>query len=257
MFHANILGRTLRIIMPFPGVISTVHSMAETGRTSQRIGRRDFGYRITNKLADVTVAVSRAVAERHANVCPGARVIPNGVDVERFRPDPSARARVRAELGLGNEFAWIAVGRLMWKKNYPAMLQAFQHVGRGVLMIVGSGPDEAALRAAAGPSVRFLGERSDVSELLNAADGFVMTSLIEGLPMALLEAAATGLPCVSTPAGGVAETGVAIVTEDVAAAMRQVMDAPGDIGNEARQTVIERYSMDAVVRQWETLYRSM
>jgi glycosyltransferase involved in cell wall biosynthesis len=257
MFHANVLGRVLRLAMPFPFVISTLHSMAETGQNSTGIRSRDIAYRVTNSLADVTVAVSHAVAERHKAVCPGARVIPNGVDVERFRPDPLLRRRMRQELGLGEEFAWIAVGRLMWKKNYPAMLEAFARVGEGVLLIAGSGPEEARLRAMAGPDVRFLGPRGDIPALLNAADGFIMTSVIEGLPVALLEAAATGLPCVSTPAGGVAETGVAVVTDDVAAAMRQVMANPGELGARARQIAVERYSMQAVVSQWETLYRSM
>jgi glycosyltransferase involved in cell wall biosynthesis len=257
MFHANVLGRLLRLMMPFPGVISTLHSMAETGRNSTDIRGRDLAYRVTNSLADVTVAVSAAVAERHSKVCPGARVIPNGVDVERFRPDPELRTRMRSELGLTDEFVWIAVGRLMWKKDYPAMLEAFARIGGGVLLIAGSGPLAEKLRAAAAPGVRFLGARDDIPALLNAADGFVMTSIIEGLPVALLEAAATGLPCVSTPAGGVAETGVAIVTDDIAEGMRAVMQNPHEAGAEARRIVIERYSMQAAVDQWEALYRSM
>jgi glycosyltransferase involved in cell wall biosynthesis len=258
MFHANVLGRSLRVFMPFPAVISTLHSMAETGRASTRIGIRDFAYRATNTLADVTVAVSQAVAQRHARVCPGARMIPNGVDTTRFRPDRAMRETTRAELGVrDDEFVWIAVGRLMWKKNYPALLHAFARVGQGLLLIVGTGPDEQPLREMAGANVRFLGSREDIPALLNAADAFVMTSVIEGLPVALLEAAATALPCVSTPAGGVAETGIGIVTEDIEGAMRRVLRDRGTLGEEARRIVIERYSMDAVVSQWEALYRSM
>jgi glycosyltransferase involved in cell wall biosynthesis len=75
--------------------------------------------------------------------------------------------------------------------------------------------------------------------------------------VALLEAGAVGLPCVATPVGGVPETGIGIVTDKIAVAMRQVMDDPGDLGVKARQIVMERYSMDVVVGQWEALYRSM
>lgn len=257
MFHANIAGRVLRLILPFPVVISTVHSMAETRRNATGIRLRDLAYAATDRLADVTIAVSHAVAERHSRVCPKARVIPNGVDIERFRPDSLVRSQMRSQLDLRDEFVWIAVGRLMWKKNYPAMLEAFGRIGKGKLLIVGAGPDEEALRKLAGPGVQFLGPRSDVPALLNAADGFVMTSIIEGLPISLLEAAATGLPCVSTPAGGIAETGVALVTEDIESAMRQVMNNPGDLGERGRKIVTERYSMGAVVREWEALYRSM
>lgn len=257
MFHANLLGRLLHLILPVPLVISTIHSMAETKRNSTRIGFRDLMYRITDRLTHVTVAVSHAVAERHARVCSSVRVIPNGVDVERFRPDRDARARLRRELGVDKEFVWIAVGRLMWKKDYPAMIQAFERMGRGILLIAGSGPDEEMLHRLAGPRVRFLGARSDIPALLNAADGFVMTSVIEGLPVSLLEAAATGLPCVCTPAGGIAETGVALVTEHIDQAMRQVMDNTGALLPDGRKIVFERYSMDRVTGEWESLYRSM
>ena len=70
-------------------------------------------------------------------------MIPNGVDTTRFRPDPAARARLRNKLDLKDEFVWIAAGRLMWKKNYPALLEAHTC---GVLLIAGAGPDEADLR---------------------------------------------------------------------------------------------------------------
>ena len=260
MFHANIAGRLLRLIMPFRAVICTLHSVAESARGSDHIRLRDSAYRITGRLADITTAVSQAVADRHqqARAVRQARVIPNGVDTSRFRPDPAARARLRNELQLNDEFTWIAAGRLMWKKNYPALLEAHT---RGVLLIAGSGPDEADLRGKAGPNVRFLGAREDLPELFNAADAFVLSSLVEGLPLALLEAAACGLPCVSTDVGGVRETGIGIVTSDLRTAMNQVMDMSDkdrrSLGEQARTIVEQGYSIDAVVSQWEALYRSM
>ena len=262
MFHANIAGRVLRLVMPFRAVISTLHSVAESSRGSDKVRLRDFLYRVTDGLARATTAVSHAVADRHiaARAVRHARVIPNGIDTQRFRPDSTARTRLRAELGLGDAFVWIAVGRLMWKKNYPALLQA--HRG-GTLLIVGTGPDEPALRAAAGSNVRFLGAREDIPDLLNAADAFVMSSIIEGLPLALLEAAAVGLPCVATDAGGVRETGIGIVTDfsGLRSAMQNVMNmsdaARRALGHQARRIVEQRYSMEAVVSEWEALYRSM
>src|SRR5690606_14634272 len=65
MFHANMLGRLLHLAMPFDAVVSTLHSAAESKRSSGRIRHRDLAYRITDRLADATVAVSEAVAERH------------------------------------------------------------------------------------------------------------------------------------------------------------------------------------------------
>ena len=265
MFHANVLGRVLRVGMPLYAVISTLHSTAESSRGSDRVRARDLIYRATDRLADATVAVSQAVADRHvsAGAVRRALVIPNGIDTSLFRPDAEARVRTRAELGTGNEFVWLAAGRLMWKKNFPALVRTFQTLDRGLLLIAGAGPQEEELRALAGPRVRLLGSRDDIPALLNAADGFVLSSVVEGLPLVLLEAAATGLPCVATNAGGVSETGVGLVVEEsgLAEGMLHTMQMSAEdrraLGAAGRQRVLERYSMDAVVTQWETLYRTL
>jgi glycosyltransferase involved in cell wall biosynthesis len=256
MFHANVLGRLLRLICPVPLVISTIHSLAESSRTSDRVRARDLLYRITDPLADITVAVSQAAAERHvaARAVPASHilVIPNGVDTAVFHPPERPRPPA--------EFTWLAVGRLMWKKDYPTLLAAFARLSRGRLRIVGTGPDDAELRRTAPARVEFLGERTDVPGLLRSADGFVMSSLVEGLPVALLEAAATGPPCVATDAGGVRETGLAVVVpprdpEALAEAMRGVMERPPDRNN--RAAVCERFSLDAVAARWEALYTEL
>jgi glycosyltransferase involved in cell wall biosynthesis len=226
---------------------------------------RDRIYRWTDGLADRTVAVSHAAAERHlqARAARTIEVIPNGVDTEIFRPDEQVRRRVRSSLGLGTEFVFVAVGRLMWKKNYPALLRAFRTLGGGTLLIVGTGPQERELRAMAGANVIFLGPREDVPELLNAADAYVLTSVVEGLPVALLEAGSVGLPCLATDAGGVRETGIATLVneETLATEMNRLMSLSEperrSRGEEARARVIEHYSLDTVVTQWEALYRSL
>jgi glycosyltransferase involved in cell wall biosynthesis len=251
MFHANVLGRVLRLICPVPVVISTIHSLAESSRRSDKIRGRDRAYRLTECLADATVAVSQAAADRHvsARAVRRIRVIPNGVDTSVFYPAAEARAN--------REFTWLAVGRLMWKKDYPTLLAAFAQVGDGRLCIAGTGPDEAELRKQASARVEFLGARTDVPELMRAADGFVLSSVVEGLPMVLLEAAASGLPCVATDVGGVRETGVAMIVPPrdpsaLAAAMREVMS-----GNAPRPTLSERFRLDAVSAQWEALYAEL
>jgi glycosyltransferase involved in cell wall biosynthesis len=240
-------------------VISTLHSMAETRGQSTRW--RDLVYRVTDPLGDVTVAVSEAVAERHAAVAKRIRVIPNGVDTSRYRPDADARDRVRRELGLGDQFVWLAAGRLMWKKDFPTLLRALPG---GVLLIAGTGPQEAELSALAPENVRFLGQRQDIPELMAAVDAFALSSVVEGLPMALLEAAASGLPCVATDAGGVRE----VVSEEYIApprdaaalgvAMRRMMALPGAeraaIGRAARERAVARFDMERVLGLWEELY---
>lgn len=265
MFHANVLGRLLRLVLPFPVVISTIHSVVEAKRRTGAYRLRDGMYRLTDRLADQTVGVSEAVVRRHVEAKAVRRmmVIPNGVDTEVFRPDAEVRASMRRQLGLGEEFVWLAVGRLMWKKNYPALLDAFASLDGGVLLIAGEGPEEADLRARAGAGVRFLGRRDDIPALMNAADAFVLSSVVEGLPLVLLEAAASGLPCVCTDAGGVRETGIGIVVPqgELASGMRQIQSMPAAerraLGEAARRRAIEHYSLDSVVTQWEALYRRL
>ncbi len=274
MFHANLLARLARLFYPAPVLISTLHSIAESGRESGKIKWRDRLYRATDTLADVTVAVCKAVADRHSGA--GAvskkrlRVIPNGVDTRVFRPDADRRERTRRELGLGTEFAWLAVGRLMWKKGYETMLRAFAEEGRGLLLIAGSGTQETELQELArelGVHARFLGRRNDVADLMAASDGFVQSSMVEGLPLALIEAAASGLPSVVSDAGGVSEvvldgrTGLVVPLgnpQALGAAVSRLVGMPEEqrrkFGEAARQHVVANFDLEAVVTRWEGLY---
>jgi glycosyltransferase involved in cell wall biosynthesis len=274
MFHANLLGRLTRLLFPIPRLIGTLHSIAESGRNSTRVENRDRLYRLTDPLAGVTVAVSQAVADRHAMAGAVSRgkltVIPNGVDTARFQPDADARSRLRAELGISDEFLWLAAGRLIWKKDYPTLLGAMERLGEGVLCIAGAGALEAKLREQARPlgaRVRFLGARDDLPALLNAADGLALSSVVEGMPMALLEAAASGLPCVATRAGGAdevvvdGETGLLAPCGDraaLAAAMARLAGLPAAsraaMGRAARERTLSQFDIRRIVGKWEELY---
>lgn len=274
MFHANLLGRLARLAFPIPRVISTLHSLAESSRQSPDLSRRDRLYRLTDPLADLTVAVCRAAATRHAGaraVSPAKlRVIPNGVDTARFRPDDAQRESARRALGLSDEFVWLAAGRLMWKKDYPTMIRATARRTGRRLFIAGAGPQEAELRALSAElnaDVSFLGLRADLPDLMNAADALVLSSTIEGLPMVLLEAAASGLPCVSTTAGGAGEviidtqTGFLAPCGDpasLAACMARMETLSSAerlaMGRAARALALERFDIAAVTSQWEKLY---
>jgi glycosyltransferase involved in cell wall biosynthesis len=273
LYHANVAARLARLILPVPVVISTVHSIAESGRNSTNIRWRDLAYRFTDALADATVFVSTAAADRHLStsaVSAGrTQVIPNGIDTALFHPDPDRRRQTREALGLHDEFVWLAAGRLMWKKNYPLMLDAMRQQ-QGVLLIAGEGPDAEALRTSAPANVRFLGARSDIPDLMNAADAVVLSSGVEGLPLVLLEAAASGLPCVATAVGGVPEavldgrTGFVVPPGDapaLSAAMTRLASlAENDrrsMSAAAREYAQVRFAIDSVVDQWESLYRTL
>jgi glycosyltransferase involved in cell wall biosynthesis len=276
MFHANLCARLARLVCPIPVVISTIHSMAESSRRSPGIRGRDWLYRVTGPLSDQVVCVSTAVAERHAAARAVSRarlrVIPNGVDTTRFRPDAARRQRMRTALGLGQDFAWLAAGRLMWKKNYPVMLEAAARQ-RGTLLIAGDGPEAGELKALAaklGVRARFLGPRDDIPDLMNACDGLVLSSAVEGLPMVLLEAAASGLPQVAAGVGGVAEaviqgrTGYVVAPGDpaaLAAAMAGLVELSAEdraaMSHAAREHALARFELAAVTGLWERLYEEL
>ena len=227
--------------------------------------RREWLYRVTDRLADATVCVCEAGAERYAAIRAASRkrlrVIPNCVDTTRFRPGAARRP--------SDEFTWLAVGRLMWKKDYPTLIEAMARQQQGVLLIAGAGEQEAELRALAArlnANVRFLGAREDIPELMHACDAFALSSAIEGLPVVLLEAAASGLPCVATDVGGVREavlherTGYVVPPGDpaaFAAAMSRLanLETCREMGRAAREHAVERFDVDVVAAQWEELYR--
>jgi glycosyltransferase involved in cell wall biosynthesis len=277
LFHANILARTARLLWPAPVVISTLHSMAESGRKSSRIRPRDLAYGLTDPLADATVAVCRAVADRHRTaraVRPRKlRVIPNGVDTTAFRPDPALRAAWRSRLALHDRFVWLAAGRLMWKKDYPTLLRAFATGKSGELLIAGEGPQDSELRALAaelGIAARFLGRVDDMAGLMNAADGLVLSSRVEGLPMVLLEAAACGLPVITTQVGGAAEavvdgeSGFVVPPGDssaLAGAMRRLSALPLEtrtrMGERAREHALRSFDIRQVAAEWERTYNEL
>lgn len=135
------------------------------------------------------------------------------VDTRTFSPSHRDQY-VRTMLGLGRQFIFLHVGRLAAEKGVHWILEAFARVrellpARSVhLIIAGGGPAEPALRAAAPHDVTFLGvldRAKRLPQLYASADAFVFTSLTETLGLVVLEAMASGLPVVATPAGGVAD----------------------------------------------------
>lgn len=199
------------------------------------------------RYADVVTAVDPGIAAyfRDEMHVPAERIryIANGVRYRSATPDQ--RAAMRAACGVEpGQFAFLFVGRLQPVKDVGTLLRAFallatQARERARLLIAGDGPERANLEALAGslgiaPQVSFLGPRGDVPELLTAADAFIMTSITEGQPMALIEAMAARLPCIATNVGGIPallDEGAGIVTPpssppDTAAAMARVMESP-------------------------------
>jgi glycosyltransferase involved in cell wall biosynthesis len=272
--HAAWMARWSRIAAPKPVLIDTLHS-SSTGT----VGRR-LGYALSRWWPDRVTAVSRATAESHL----GARmvreedlsILPNGIDVDLWRPDAEARSSLRQLLGLNDEFLWLAVGRLEAVKDYPLLLKAMTKVPAGSrLVVLGEGPQRIELldltaRLGLQRRVHFVGFEADVRGWMQAADGFVLASQYEGLPMVLLEAGACGLPAVATDVAGTrealvnGETGWLACSDGpdaLAAVLARLMRvAPAErlaMGERARRFVIEHFSMEKVLDQWEELYAEL
>jgi glycosyltransferase involved in cell wall biosynthesis len=275
MVHANLMARVLRLFVGFPVLVSTIHNINEGGRL------RMAAYRLTNALVDHMTIVSEAAADRFVGdrIVPREllTVVPNGVDTDRFLEVPAgARDSLRRSLALDAEFVWLAVGRFEVAKDYPNLLRAFQRVRerspQAVLALVGRGSLQADTEGLAqalglGKSVRFLGVRQDVPEVMSAADGYVMSSAWEGMPIVLLEAASAGVPIVATAVGGNHEvvqdevSGFLVPPRDdeaLAGAMLRLMALPEAerhaMGERGREHVRTHYGLSRVVDRWEALY---
>jgi glycosyltransferase involved in cell wall biosynthesis len=275
MVHANLMARLLRVFRRVPVVVCTAHNVDEGGRI------REIGYRLTDRLCDLTTQVSELGLNRYREI--GAvsegrsRFMPNGVELGRFRFEPARREELRSRLGCTAGFAWLAVGRFQAQKDYPNMIEAFARTapGAGHLFLAGAGPDRAAIEdmvRARGLTDRFtfLGMRRDIDDLMRAVDGFVLSSAWEGMPMVLLEAAASGLPVVATDVGGNASlvehgvTGLLVPPRNPAAlaeAVERISSLPADALDEMRQKarahIAVRYSLESVARQWAALYEQL
>lgn len=172
--------------------------------------------RLLLKRATQVVAVSPGLAEEVARLCGGREpeVILNGVDAGELKRELGGDA-LREKLGAGPGDILIgAVGRLSREKGQEVLLRAFAaarpHLPTGRLVIVGDGPDRAALEALAhslgiAERTRFTGFQRATADYYEAMDLLVLPSLSEGLPNAVLEAMALGTPVLATRVGGVGE----------------------------------------------------
>lgn len=133
------------------------------------------------------------------------RIMKNAIEVERFRFNPEVRERIRTELGLGNSLVLGTVGRLAYQKNHTFLIEVFQEFHKkhrnAKLIIVGDGDlrrnlENQICKNGLEDMVLLLGWKPAVENYLQAMDCFLLPSRFEGLGIAAVEAAASGLPCI-------------------------------------------------------------
>ena len=263
--------------LPVARVINTRHSMGGRKGTT----RQEWLYRRSMHSTDHVVAVCEAerVRLRADGVRPrgGLSTIPNGISLDRFVTATAERQHALAEsLGWRPDSRIIGtVGRLQPVKDQERLIRAFGRVRavvpEAVLMVVGDGTlrpqleqlvEDLALRE----SVRLLGDRSDVPQLLAGMELFALSSLSEGYSVALIEACAAGLPIVATDVGGnheIVRSGVngklvaAGDTSALADALLDMLADPGGtqaMGKAGRDWALSEASFRTMAGRYERLY---
>jgi glycosyltransferase involved in cell wall biosynthesis len=218
-------------------------------------------------------AFARARADRVVTV-------PNGIDVKALHRLPAEeRVRKRQDLGLSPD-DWVigTVARLAKEKDFETFLRAVAGARETVpalhSVIVGEGPLRAHLESFAlslglTGVVQFLGERKDVGDLIQCFDGFLLTSVIEGMPNVVMESQLLGVPVVATRAGGTVdlirdgETGLLAAIGDYKALASCIVrlftedGLWGRISSAGSQQIREGYTIEQLVSRTETVYRTL
>ena len=268
MVHANIFTRLNRTLCPVPKLICTAHNSNEGGKA------RMIAYRLTNHLSDVNTNVSQEATEALINKGAFSKkdviTVYNGIDLRKFEKNHDS-------INLNNNILnLISVGRFNDQKDYPNLINAFailkKHSDDIKLNIVGDGELRPQIEALVtelklDEDITLLGRRSDISELLNAADIFVMASKFEGFGLVVAEAMACECYVVATDSGGVAEvmgdTGKLVPIKNslaLANAMKEALELTvvDRIQNnkKARARVEQLFSLEASVQKWLGLYEA-
>ncbi|HEX6207418.1 MAG TPA: glycosyltransferase family 4 protein [Actinomycetota bacterium] len=287
IFEADLVGRLASASLRIPLVTSLVNTSYDDVRLLDPNVRR---WRLaTARLVDGWTArrlttwfhaITRTVAESAVQSLgiPGDRitVIPRGRDAERLgAPSPERKERARRALALEpRDQVLLSVARQEFQKGQGTLVSAMSRLpATAVLLIAGrDGNATATLRAAAsslGDRVRFLGHRSDVPELLAAADVFVFPSIYEGLGGAVIEAMALGLPVVASDLPAlheVVEPGRSAVLVPAGNADRLaeavgglLRDRPelGRLGRRGRELFLEKFTIEGVARRMSEMFRSV
>jgi glycosyltransferase involved in cell wall biosynthesis len=257
-----------------------VHS--EHGKSGDDSCRRRWLKRLAARHAARFIGVSSDITAEAiaAGIVPRRKawVLPNGIDTGRFA-DHRARAAVRAEYGIPEQAPVIgSVGRLIEIKRPDWLIRAFAGVRQSLvdahLLLVGDGPLTGLLRDLAaelglGACVHFAGFQAEPEHFFQAFDVFALASRSEGMPLALLEAWASGLPVVATRVGGLPElveegtTGLLVDAGDLDAlirALRALLDHPDQarfLGAAGRARVESAFSLRRMAEGYDRHYRQV
>ena len=268
LFHANFLGRLAARSVGVKHILSGIRVAEKKAKWHLRLDRW------TSRFVEKYVCVSQSVADFSETVggLPRSKlvVIPNGVDVDRFKN--AVKADLSAVGASPETKKAIFIGRFDYQKGVDRLLDLapdwLERCPNWELLIVGgreqgTGNRKQEISSCSllpPPSPLLLGWRSDIPELLAASDLLVLPSRWEGMPNVVLQAMAAGLPIVSTPVEGVTELLGDAAAEQIAEIdefverLIAVPQIPG-LGKRNQERAAEHFSMEQTVAAYETLFR--
>jgi glycosyltransferase involved in cell wall biosynthesis len=276
--HSNLLGLPLAMLAGVPVRVASHHGVIEN--FPHWMGRL-HGWMVNSRITSSLVAVSSRVYQ-HTTQNEGVKqanleLIPNGVFIpEGEEWDDHA---LRSELDVDDEnHLIISVGRITSQKGHAYLVDAIPEIvkrhPKAVFVFVGEGPlqDDLAVKAhklGIEHAARFLGTRDDVYALLSIADVFVLPSISEGMPMALLEAMGMGTAVVATNLEGIADVvvdgqhGLLVPPAEVKSLSVSILrllddaDLRENISKNGRKLVLERYTVDRMCEAYQRLFLGM
>jgi len=274
LFFDNIIARVGGFVSRTP-VITGVRAVPKDPSTFRTlIDRLTIGlsdHIVSNSKAGKQLAIDRGAEPECVSV------IRNGRAIATYQQRDASK--IKSELDLEEtELLVGTVGRLLERKGHFELITAWNNVRQmGInarLIFVGDGKDRADIERHArelgcDDSIDFLGTRRDIPELLTAMDLFAFPSHFEGLPGAVIEAMAAGLPIVATPVDGTGElidnyqTGLFVSVDEVEEltwALIRLLESPNlrdSLGDAAQQQASEEYGIDTMVNQFESLYQEI
>ena len=284
MYHGNLAATLARTFThPPPPLIWSIrhslYSLKPEKFTTRQIIRANRYFSSKPDALLYNSHLSKNQHERFGFSFDRGEVIQNGIDVQRFNASSEARNRIRSELDIPTTALVVGhVARLHPIKNHPAFLRAaanlalryseiqFLLCGRNVSL------ESKAIAQLVPIQIRdrfhFLGERSDVFDLMNAMDIFCQSSNSEAFPNALGEAMASSVPCVATNVGDsamiVGDTGVVVPSGDVdalATGIESLLTMPINhrrmLGDRARTRIASNFTLDKIVQEYTSLYKKL